>query len=69
MRQHIRCYVGATPHHLSSLPPALTLLDWLPDHPARPGSKAGRSAFDKMAAQMRIELQASNEALALASAR
>jgi murein DD-endopeptidase MepM/ murein hydrolase activator NlpD len=36
---------------------------------ARPVSKAGRAAFDKMAAQMRIELQASNEALALASER
>ncbi|MDH0775062.1 M23 family metallopeptidase [Delftia tsuruhatensis] len=36
---------------------------------ARPVSKAGRAAFDKMAAQMRIELQASNEALALATER
>ncbi|WP_280190508.1 M23 family metallopeptidase [Delftia sp. PS-11] len=36
---------------------------------ARPVSKAGRPAFDKLAAQMRIELQASNEALALATER
>lgn len=36
---------------------------------ARPVSKAGRAAFDQLAAQMRIELRASNEALALASDR
>lgn len=36
---------------------------------ARPVSKAGRAAFDQLSAQMRIELQASNEALALASER